>query len=96
MAGWVAKFDRLGKPEVAYAVAERFRGQGVATAALRALLALHAARPLYARTAATNAASIRVLSRCGFTRAGTGRSVARSGEEIEEILWELGGPTRPS
>jgi RimJ/RimL family protein N-acetyltransferase len=30
------------------------------------------ARPLYARAASDNAASIRVLEKCGFTRVGVG------------------------
>ena len=41
-------------------------GRGIATEALSAFLLLESTRPLYAGVAKHNAASIRVLQKCGF------------------------------
>ena len=42
-------------------------GRGIATAALTAFLRLEQTRPLYAGVAKHDAASVRVLQKCGFT-----------------------------
>ena len=48
------------------------------------------ARPLYARAASDNAASLRVLHKCGFTAAGTETSFAAGrNEDIEETILRL-------
>ena len=52
---------------VAESVAMRYRGRGVATEALRLLVSREPERPLFARVAAHNAASIAVLEKNGFT-----------------------------
>jgi RimJ/RimL family protein N-acetyltransferase len=41
-------------------------GRGIATEAISAFLLLEQTRPLYASVAKHNAASIRVLQKCGF------------------------------
>jgi RimJ/RimL family protein N-acetyltransferase len=47
-------------------------------------------RPLYARAAKDNIASLRVLEKCGFTIAGYERGFANArGEEVEEVVLEL-------
>ena len=47
-------------------------------------------RPLYARAAKDNIASLRVLEKCGFTIAGYARGFANArGEEVEEVVLEL-------
>jgi RimJ/RimL family protein N-acetyltransferase len=48
------------------------------------------ARPLVARAAADNVASLRVLEKCGFVRVGAdgGFSNAR-GEDVDEIIFRL-------
>jgi RimJ/RimL family protein N-acetyltransferase len=47
-------------------------------------------RPLYARAAADNLGSIRVLEKCGFHRTGTERAFANArGEEIDEAFFVL-------
>jgi len=56
-----------GVREVGYRIGRRHWGQGVATAALVAFLAEFDERPLYAHVLKANAASIRVLEKCGFT-----------------------------
>jgi RimJ/RimL family protein N-acetyltransferase len=48
-------------------------------------------RPLYARAAQDNAASIRVLQKCGFMICGEDKGFANArGEEVEEIILRLG------
>lgn len=58
--------------------------------ALALLLELVTARPLYARAAADNAASLRVLHKCGFKAVGTEKSFgAGRNEDIEETILRL-------
>lgn len=66
LCGYVAKFLREATPEVAYVIGADDRGKGLATFGLRELLEHVAERPLYARTAKDNAASIAVLQKNGF------------------------------
>ncbi|HEX8678966.1 MAG TPA: GNAT family N-acetyltransferase [Chthoniobacterales bacterium] len=67
IAGNVCSFTRDGLREVGYWIDRAYWGRGVATAALTAYLRLEQTRPLYAGVAQHNAASIRVLQKCGFT-----------------------------
>ncbi len=91
VAGHIASFERFGEPEVTYWIGREYWGRGVATAALRAFLAEIPARPLYARAAADNSASIRVLEKCGFTVSGRDRGFANArGEEVEELILRRG------
>ena len=58
--------------------------------ALSAFVGGLAERPLYARAAADNIASIRVLEKCGFVLIGRDRGFANArGAEIEEVVLEL-------
>ncbi|GAA2989778.1 GNAT family N-acetyltransferase [Streptomyces fulvorobeus] len=76
--------------QVTYWIDRAHWGHGVATAALRALLALVPERPLHARAAADNLGSIRVLRKCGFTVTGGDRGFAEArGEETDEVLLTL-------
>jgi ribosomal-protein-alanine N-acetyltransferase len=65
-----------GEVEVGYGIAASQRGRAFATGALQAFKALALAREgvrcLTAECLEGNTASIRVLEKCGFTRAGTG------------------------
>jgi len=91
VAGSVLKYDDEGKPEVSYWLGKEFWGKGIATQALRLFLDRVAARPLYARAAKDNLASIRVLEKCGFTVCGQSKGYANArGCEIEELLLVLG------
>ena len=92
VAGSVASFELFGQPSVAYWLGREFWGKGVATRALAQFLGIVTTRPLYARAATDNSASIRVLQKCGFTASGSDRGFANArGTEIEELIFELKG-----
>jgi RimJ/RimL family protein N-acetyltransferase len=90
VAGNMVCFPREGKREVGYWLGREFWGKGIATQALAALLREVTERPLYARVARSNVASIRVLEKCGFTTIGGETYVDEAmGGEIDEALLEL-------
>ncbi|ANH90931.1 MULTISPECIES: GNAT family N-acetyltransferase [unclassified Streptomyces] len=92
VVGSAAVYGEPGEREVTYWVDRAHWGRGVATAALRALLAEVPERPLYARAAADNTASRRVLEKCGFRLTATARGYAQArGEEIDEVVLTLRG-----
>jgi RimJ/RimL family protein N-acetyltransferase len=66
VAGNIVSFVNSGEREVGYWIGREFWGRGVATRALAEFLRLEARRPLYAGVALHNAASVRVLQKCGF------------------------------
>jgi RimJ/RimL family protein N-acetyltransferase len=82
VAGNIVSWAEGDAREVGYWIGRPFWGQGVATAALVALLGHVTARPLRAHVAKHNIASRRVLEKCGFTLCG---------EDDEEYILELGG-----
>ncbi len=89
--GYVANFERLGKPEVCYWLGNEYWGKGSATAALSRFLTEIEVRPLYAGVAEDNLASIRVLEKCGFVVVEHKRCFAKArGKEIEEVVMRLG------
>ena len=69
VAGNIGSWEEHGRREIGYWIGKEFWGRGVATTALRLFLDLVTTRPLYAFAAKHNVASIRVLEKCGFTRA---------------------------
>ncbi|WP_314222448.1 GNAT family N-acetyltransferase [Streptomyces zaehneri] len=90
VVGSAAVYGEPGEREVTYWVDRAYWGRGIATQALRALVSEVRERPLFARAAADNAGSLRVLEKCGFrsTARATGYANARGGE-IEEIVLRL-------
>ncbi|MEV6052529.1 GNAT family N-acetyltransferase [Streptomyces sp. NPDC052107] len=91
VAGNAAVYGVAGEREVTYWIDRAHWGRGIATAALRALLAEVPERPLYARAAADNTASLRVLEKCGFRETARARGYANGrGREIEEVVLVLG------
>ncbi len=91
VAGSVSSYEEAaGHPEVTYWLGKPYWGKGIATAALRALLAQVTTRPIYARVAKDNRASLRVLEKCGFTIIGEDKGFANArGQEVEEWLLQL-------
>jgi RimJ/RimL family protein N-acetyltransferase len=90
VAGQVSSFEQFGEPAVSYWIGREYWGKGVATRALSQLLDYVNIRPIYARAAKDNIASIRVLEKCGFKICGEdkGFSNART-EEVEEYVLKL-------
>ncbi|TAH35528.1 MAG: N-acetyltransferase [Planctomycetota bacterium] len=90
VAGSVVSFEQSGQRLVGYWIGREFWGRGVATRALAAFLRCLPVRPLHARVASHNVASLRVLEKCGFTRVGLDRALSSSGGEVvEEFVLEL-------
>jgi RimJ/RimL family protein N-acetyltransferase len=90
IAGNVVSFVVDGQREVGYWLGRPYWGKGLATQALREFLAVVAERPLYAHVAEDNAASLRVLVKCGFTVVGEGKAYAHGrGGETEELILRL-------
>jgi RimJ/RimL family protein N-acetyltransferase len=87
LAGHVASFVVDGATEVTYWIGRVWWGRGVASRALELLLELVPARPLHARAASDNVASLRVLAKAGFVPVGREMSYARArGAEVEETI----------
>jgi RimJ/RimL family protein N-acetyltransferase len=93
VAGSVLSYVSEGEPEVSYWLGREFWGKGIATQALAAFLQIQTARPIYARVARDNLASLRVLRRCGFEITGEDKGFANGrGEEVEEYALTLSSP----
>ena len=94
VAGSVSAFVApwSGQLEVTYWLGREYWGRGIATKALTEFLGHLKTRPVYARAAKDNLASIRVLAKCGFTISGHDKGFANArGEELEEVVLRLGG-----
>lgn len=88
--GTIGSFTRDGEREVTYWIAPARWGQGLASRALRAFLAIESTRPLYGRVAGHNAASARVLARAGFVEVGSDTGFAPGvGAEVVERIYRL-------
>ena len=89
LTGYVAGFRQAGRHEVAYWLVREFWGRGIGSEALSAFLDGWKPGTVYARAAADNIASRRVLEKCGFTVVGQERGFANArGEEIDELVFE--------
>ena len=90
LAGCISCFSCDDMNFVGYWMGKNFWGKGIATAALKLLLAGVKIRPLCARVAIENAASIRVLQKCGFVIVRHEWSPASERNlECEEAVLEL-------
>jgi RimJ/RimL family protein N-acetyltransferase len=90
VVGHIASFNLEGHREITYWIGREYWGRGIATHALQEFLQLEATRPLYAGAASDNAASIRVLTKCGFLIVGEGRDFAHGrGEETDAVMLRL-------
>jgi RimJ/RimL family protein N-acetyltransferase len=88
LVGSIANFVVDGETEITYWIDRSVWGQGIASQALDLLLETIAVRPIRARAASDNLASLRVLQKAGFTVVGTavGYASARHAEIEETIL----------
>jgi RimJ/RimL family protein N-acetyltransferase len=84
--GYVVSFVVDGKRNIGYWLGRRYWGDGHATRALTEYLAEVRERPLQARVAEHNTASLRVLAKCGFATAGEERS---AGDPVRAIILRL-------
>ncbi|AKQ68303.1 Protein export cytoplasm protein SecA ATPase RNA helicase [Myxococcus hansupus] len=66
VVGNIGSWEQESMRLVGYWIGREHWGQGIATRALSAFLALEPVRPLHAWVALHNLASIRVLEKCGF------------------------------
>lgn len=90
VAGHVVCFAQAGEQRIGYWLGRRFWGRGIASRALAEFVSTISARPLVAYVAKHNAASMRVLEKCGFERVGEDCSEAPTGGGfVEEFVYSL-------
>ena len=90
VAGHIACYPDGENLEVTYWLGGEFWGRGIATQALKRMLHLVVDRPIFARAAADNVGSIRVLQKCGFKIIGKNKDFANGrGEDTEEYILRL-------
>ena len=90
IAGHVGCFELSGERLVGYWIGREYWGQGIASRALSQFLTVVSERPLYARVARHNVASIRVLEKCGFmVEREEKANSAIGGDEVEELVMKL-------
>ena len=90
LAGSISCFQSDGADSVGYWIGKSFWGQGIASRSLKLLLADVSTRPLQARVAVTNVASLRVLQKCGFVIVATQHSPGNDRFlECEEVILKL-------
>ncbi len=90
VAGNMVSWEQSGERLVGYWIGREYWGKGIATKALSEFLGLVKTRPLYARVAKHNIASIRVLEKCGFKISDEDTdSSSPSGGGVEEFIMKL-------
>jgi RimJ/RimL family protein N-acetyltransferase len=90
VVGNIVCWDGTDGREVGYWIGREFWGRGIATRALTLLLNEIERRPLYAHVARHNAASRRVLEKCGFLVAGAAGVLPEHGAEpVAEFILRL-------
>jgi len=88
--GTIGSFTLEERREVSYWIAPPRWGEGIASAALRAFLAIESTRPLFGRVAEHNVGSAKVLARAGFVEVGTDTGFASGvGAEVVERIYRL-------
>lgn len=88
--GTIGSFTLEGRREVTYWISPARWGEGIASEALRAFLAIESTRPLFGRVAAHNLGSAKVLARAGFVEVGSDSGFAAGvGAEVVERIFRL-------
>jgi RimJ/RimL family protein N-acetyltransferase len=88
VVGDIVSWVEEGRHELGYWIGQSSWGRGYATAALRLLLEEVPDRPMFARVAAHNVRSRRVLEKCGFVHAGE----EDAPDGVHEEIYRLDGP----
>ena len=92
VVGYIVSFERSAQREIGYWIDREYWGRGIATRALGQFLRHFTERPLYALVAKHNAASVRVLEKCGFAVVGQGPGCPDArGPVVEELTLKLSG-----
>ncbi|MFN2475334.1 MAG: GNAT family N-acetyltransferase [Chthoniobacterales bacterium] len=86
VAGNIGSWSSDGKREIGYWIDRALWGRGIATEAVAAFLRLEQTRPLHAGVATHNAASIRVLQKCGFTLLGPEEAAPNDAQASHVLL----------
>jgi RimJ/RimL family protein N-acetyltransferase len=90
LVGSIASFVVDGRNEITYWVDRAMWGRGIASRAVALLLEHVRVRPMYARAASDNVASLRVLQKAGFQVTGTDEGYAAARKtRIEETILRL-------
>ena len=89
VAGNICCWQDSGEQLVGYWIGREHWGKGIATAALAEFLARLPDRPLAARVAKHNVASIRVLEKCGFTPVAEDEFTEPDGTHVVESVLKL-------
>ncbi|WP_026274991.1 GNAT family N-acetyltransferase [Salinispora tropica] len=93
VVGHVHAFPADGRTEISYWIDPGRWGRGYATGALTVLLGELPRRPVRARVAKDNRASLAVLRKCGFVVTGEDQGYAPGrGAEVQEWILEFAGP----
>jgi len=89
-AGTIGSFTVEGDRELTYWIDPARWGRGIASGAVRAFIRHETQRPLFARAAAHNLGSSKVLLRNGFIKIGEETSWAAGlGEDVLEYIYRL-------
>lgn len=90
LVGMIASFTIEGDQELTYWVDPGKWGRGIASEAVRLFISRETQRPLYARAAAHNRGSAKVLERNGFVKVGEETSWADgAGKDVLERIFRL-------
>ncbi len=90
LAGMIASFNVDGDRELTYWVDPERWGRGIASTAVQTFIQQETERPLFARAAARNLGSSKVLLRNGFVKIGEETSWAAGvGHDVLEHIYRL-------
>lgn len=90
LSGYISKYILMDQPNIGYWIGRKYWGKGIATQAVREFLELYKDRPLQARVAFDNLASIKILEKCGFSKIGEDKYFANARKRvITEYIYEL-------
>ncbi|PTX61296.1 RimJ/RimL family protein N-acetyltransferase [Melghirimyces profundicolus] len=94
VVGHISNFKQFDQQAVSYWIGKQYWNRGIATQALFKFLNHVKTRPLYARAAKDNLASLRVLEKCGFSIIDEDKGFSNArGVEVEEYILKLGAAT---